>query len=211
MHRPYLRVSSDQTFSWLLVILGSLSDFFVWEWFILWLIKPKHNIRLGFKFTWKNQICLTICFSFFKSPLETSFRSIQNWWQIKKFYCFWFIFQVSIQLNVIHFLQILLVVWLMAKTMCLAVKGTMFLMFVKICVLESTQSKLMTFGHTCHVEPSLLQPWHASQRVLVSDVTWYKPLWHEPWGLPYKYVSQAGMQFSCHLDRNAGAHQKYIE
>jgi hypothetical protein len=32
---------------------------------------------------------------------------------------------------VIHFLQILLVVWLMAKTMCLAVKGTMFLMFVR--------------------------------------------------------------------------------
>ena len=140
-----------------------------------------------------------------------SFRSIQNWWQIKKFYCFWFIFQVSIQLNVIHFSQILWVVWQMGKTMCLVVKGTMFLMFVKICVLESTQSKLMTFGHTCHVEPSLLQLWHASQRVLVSDVTWYKPLWHEPWGLPYKYVSQAGMQFSCHLDRNAGAHQKYIE
>ena len=96
---------------------------------------------------------------------------IQRLSKSANFYNFLFIFQVSIQLNVIHSLQILWVVWQMGKTMCLAVKGTMFLMFVKTCVLESTQSKPMTFGHTCRVEPSLLQPWHASQRVLVSDVT----------------------------------------
>ena len=58
------------------------------------------------------------------------------------FYNFRSIFQVSIQLNVIHFSQILWVVWLMAKTMCLAVKGTMFLMFVRYSIAKDSNSDL---------------------------------------------------------------------